>query len=198
MVQVCWHSEIEPSVPVPVVLSTNLSYMNLIASNKAHYKYISGGGHMESTIIRNIRVFIASPFFSEEQVDRVQRLEQSLMRNPYVSEIFSARFHQFKHLEFGSKEWRRKVFRNDLRHLRRSDVLVGIRDYESKYVDSGTAFEIGYAYAMRKPILLINEKNSIMNLMMANSLHAYFTKVEDLATYDFHRMPKVPYEGTVI
>ncbi|WP_235576040.1 nucleoside 2-deoxyribosyltransferase [Rossellomorea vietnamensis] len=90
------------------------------------------------------------------------------------------------------------MFQNDLRHLRRSDVLVGIRDYESKYVDSGTAFEIGYAYSMRKPILLINEKNSIMNHMMANSLHAYFTKVEDLATYDFHRMPKVTYEGTVI
>jgi hypothetical protein len=33
--------------------------------------------------------------------------------------------------------------------------------------------------------------------MMANSLHAFFTKVEDLATYDFHRMPKA-YEGPVI
>ncbi|UTE76733.1 nucleoside 2-deoxyribosyltransferase [Rossellomorea sp. KS-H15a] len=153
---------------------------------------------MESTIIRNVRVFIASPFFSEEQVDRVQRLEQSLMQNPYVSEIFSARFHQYEHLEFGSKEWRRKVFRNDLRNLRRSDVLVGIRDYEGKYVDSGTAFEIGYANSMRKPILLINEKNSVMNLMMAESLHAYFTKVEELATYDFHRMPKAQYEGPVI
>ncbi|MDX8345822.1 nucleoside 2-deoxyribosyltransferase [Rossellomorea sp. YZS02] len=153
---------------------------------------------MESSITRNVRVFIASPFFSEEQVDRVQRLEQSLMRNPYVSEIFSARFHQFEHLEFGSKEWRRKVFRNDLRHLRRSDVLVGIRDFEGKYVDSGTAFEIGYAHAMRKPILLINEKNSVMNLMMADSLHAYFTEVEELSTYDFYRMPKAPYEGPVI
>ncbi len=27
-----------------------------------------------------MRVFIASPFFSEEQVNRVQRLEQSLIR----------------------------------------------------------------------------------------------------------------------
>lgn len=153
---------------------------------------------MESTNVRNIRVFIASPFFSEEQIDRVQRLESALMQNPYVSEIFSARFHQFEHLEFGSKEWRRKVFRNDLRNLRRADVLVGIRDFEGKFVDSGTAFEIGYAYSMRKPILLINERNATMNLMMANSLHAYFTKVEDLARYDFHRMPKAPYEGPVI
>ncbi|MCA1054201.1 nucleoside 2-deoxyribosyltransferase [Rossellomorea aquimaris] len=153
---------------------------------------------MESKNLRNIRVFIASPFFSEEQVDRVQRLENALMQNPYVSEIFSARFHQFPHLEFGSKEWRRTVFRNDLRNLRRADVLVGIRDFEGKYVDSGTSFEIGYAYAMQKPILLINEKNATMNLMLSDSLHAYFTRVEDVASYDFHRMPKAPYVGPVI
>ncbi len=51
---------------------------------------------------------------------------------------------------------------------------------------------------MGRAILLIKEKNSIMNLMLANCLHAYFTKVEELTTYDFHRMPEAPYEGTVI
>lgn len=161
-------------------------------------KYVSVEDFMGNTHVRNIRVFIASPFFTEEQLDRVKRLEHALMQNPYVAEIFSARFHQFEHLPFGSKEWRRKVFKNDLRNLRRADVVVGIRDFEGKYVDSGTAFEIGYAYALQKPIILINEKNATMNLMMADSLHAYFTKVDDLASYNFHRMPKAPYEGPVI
>ncbi|QQZ09913.1 nucleoside 2-deoxyribosyltransferase [Heyndrickxia vini] len=150
---------------------------------------------METKNMRVVRVFIASPFFNEEQIDRVKRLENALSNNPYVMDIFSARFHQYKNLPFGSDQWRKVVFHNDLKHLRRSDVVVAIHDYEGSCVDSGTAFEIGYAYAMQKPIILIKEKESIPNLMLVESIRAYFPRVEDVATYDFINMPRIPYKG---
>ena len=153
---------------------------------------------MEKAISKVVRVFIASPFFNQEQIDRVQRLENALMRNPYVMDIFSARFHQFEQLKFGSKEWRRATFHNDLKFLRRADVVVAVHDFEGSNVDSGTAFEIGYAYAMQKPIILINEKGSTINLMLSDSLHAYLKRVEDVASYNFLQMPYIPYEGKVI
>jgi len=153
---------------------------------------------MENGKFKVVRVFIASPFFNQEQIDRVQRLENALMRNLYVIDIFSARFHQFKHLKFGSKEWRRVTFHNDLKYLRRADVVVAVHDFEGANVDSGTAFEIGYAYAMQKPIILINEKGSPVNLMLSDSLHAYLNRVEEVASYNFLHMPYIPYEGKVI
>lgn len=153
---------------------------------------------METKNTRVIRVFIASPFFNEEQIDRVKRLESALSNNPFVLDIFSARFHQFKNLSFGSDQWRKTVFHNDLKHLRRADVVVAIHDYEELCVDSGTAFEIGYAYAFQKPIVLIKEKESIPNLMLVESIHAYFSRVEDVATYDFINMPYIPYKGFLI
>ena len=31
--------------------------------------------------------------------------------------------------------------------------------------------------------------------MLVESLHAYLTNVEDIATYDFINMPRIPYKG---
>jgi nucleoside 2-deoxyribosyltransferase len=153
---------------------------------------------MKQGNMRNVRVFIASPFFNQEQIERVQRLEIALSRNPFVADIFSARFHQNEHLPFGSREWRKATFRLDLKFLRRADAVVAIHDFENSCVDSGTAFEIGYAYAMQKPIILIKEEDGILNLMLAESLRAYFDKIECVASYDFINMPAIPYEGPVI
>ena len=76
----------------------------------------------------------------------------------FVADIFSARFYQHEHLTFGSMEWRTAVFHNDLKYLRRADVVVVIHDFVNGCVDSGTAFEIGYAYVFQKPIILIKRK----------------------------------------
>ncbi|MCQ6266736.1 nucleoside 2-deoxyribosyltransferase [Fictibacillus sp. WQ 8-8] len=81
---------------------------------------------------RTVRVFIASPFFDKEQLERIQRLENALTRNPYVSEFYSARFHQNQQYPWGSKGWRKVVFNLDLYYLRRADVVVAIhitKDY---------------------------------------------------------------------
>jgi nucleoside 2-deoxyribosyltransferase len=153
---------------------------------------------MENGSQRTKRVFIASPFFNAEQIDRVSRLENALKKNPYVADFFSARFHQFEQLKFGSPDWRWATYHNDLKFLRRADVMVVILDFEGSNVDSGTAFEVGYGYAMQKPIILVNERVPIINLMMAESPHAYLTRVEDVASYDFIKMPRSYYTGKVI
>ncbi len=147
---------------------------------------------------RTVRVFIASPFFDQEQLERIQRLENALTRNPYVAEFYSARFHQNQQYPWGSKGWRKVVFKLDLYYLRRADVVVAIHDYKGLCTDSGTAFELGYAFAFQKPIILIKEKTSVPNLMLIESLHAYLTKADDIASYDFHRMPSNRYEGPLI
>lgn len=65
-------------------------------------------------------------------------------------------------------------FRNDLAHLDWSDVLIGVVDGPDP--DSGTAWEIGYAFATKHPIILLrtdfrgaSHTGASYNLMLAQS-----------------------------
>ena len=44
------------------------------------------------------RVYLAGPFFDDDQIDRIERMEKALAANPTVSEFFSPRNEQ--HDEF--------------------------------------------------------------------------------------------------
>ena len=46
--------------------------------------------------------FYSKSIFNDEQLNRVKRLENALSNNPFVADIFSARFYQHEHLTFGS------------------------------------------------------------------------------------------------
>ncbi|MGG4039013.1 nucleoside 2-deoxyribosyltransferase [Heyndrickxia ginsengihumi] len=154
-----------------------------------------------------MRVYLASPFFSEEQVDRVERVEKALEANPTVSAYFSPRLNQLDELEFGSPEWADAVYQNDVEHIHWADVVVAVLDYEGEtllhgvrhgHVDSGTAFEIGYAIAHDKPVIVVHENGGIVNLMISQSLTAYLEDAGDVGFYNFRLMPKIPYEGDVL
>jgi nucleoside 2-deoxyribosyltransferase len=65
-------------------------------------------------------------------------------------------------------------FRNDLAHLDWSDTVIGVADGPDP--DSGTAWEIGYAFATQHPIILLrtdfrgaNDTGAPYNLMLAQS-----------------------------
>lgn len=156
-----------------------------------------------------VKVYLASPFFDDEQVDRVKRVEQALLSNPTVTEFFSPRLNQLEHLPYGTKEWAEAVYLNDIKHIDWADVIVAVHDFTSEgatelhgephyHVDSGTAFELGYAIGTRKPFVLVHELGGIVNLMLSQSMQAYFEKAEDVAGYDFNKMPKIEYTGDVM
>lgn len=73
--------------------------------------------------------------------------------------------------------------------------LHGIRH---GHVDSGTAFEVGYAIAANKPVVLVHKKGGIVNLMLSQSCQAYLGNAEAITNYDFKTMPKIPFNGEVL
>lgn len=166
-------------------------------------------GKLDKTEVQKARVYLAGPFFSPEQIDRVERVERALEANPFVESYFSPRLNQIEQLKFGSKEWRKAVFAQDIHYIDTATVIVSIADMttEIKGVqvfekdidsDSGTAFELGYAYATGKPILVLHETELPVNLMISDSLHAYFKDVQSVEDYNFLKMPKTEYTGEVI
>jgi nucleoside 2-deoxyribosyltransferase len=159
------------------------------------------------TEMKKVKVYLASPFFSPEQIERVEKVEKALEDNPFVAEYFSPMREQLTHLPFGSKEWATAIYHNDVNHVDWADVIVAVLDYEGEtelhgvrhgHVDSGTAFEIGYAIARNKPVILVHEKGGIVNLMISQSCQAYLEDAELVADYNFFKMPKIEFTGEVM
>ncbi|WP_077303000.1 nucleoside 2-deoxyribosyltransferase [Virgibacillus pantothenticus] len=159
------------------------------------------------TEITKARVYLASPFFNDEQVERVKRVEQALEANPFVEAYFSPRKEQLDSLPFGSPQWANAVYQNDIKNIDWATHVVAVIDYDGEtflhgerhgHVDSGTAMEIGYAVASKKPVILVHEKGGIVNLMLSESCHAYLTSTDYVAEYNFLNMPKMPYKGGYI
>lgn len=140
------------------------------------------------------KIYLASPFFDDNENHHVENMEKILRKMGHT--VFSPRENQLDHLEFGSRAWRTDVFRNDINHIQWADIVFAIN--KGFYDDTGTAMEIGYAYALGKPILVYNPTSEKLNLMVTDSLHAYFTNFSDILNYDFNTLPIRPYNGEVI
>ncbi|MGF7436601.1 nucleoside 2-deoxyribosyltransferase [Lentilactobacillus senioris] len=143
-------------------------------------------------------IYLAAPFFSDEQNERVTRVEEALAANPTVGEVFSPRKNQLEQYEMGTKKWAQEIFKYDTSKIDWCDVVVAVVDFDDDDVDSGTAFEIGYAYSTNKPLVIFHEKDTILNLMVSESLKAHLTTDKQLQDYNFEDLPSVPYDGKVI
>lgn len=140
------------------------------------------------------KIYLASPFFNDIELLRMTKV-LGCLRNKGL-EVFAPYENQNKHLEFGSLEWRKATFEGDVNGIEEADVVVAIVS-NGCYSDSGTAWEIGYAYAKGIPVVVVNLSGKEINLMISDSLHAYISSYEELEEYDFDKMEKKPYTDYV-
>ena len=146
-----------------------------------------------------LNVYLAGPFFSENQIEIVKDLNKALQKNETISNIFVPMEHQMNDgdlVEFTSP-WAKAVAMNDYKNVRESDIVVAIVDFDGQDMDSGTAAEIGYAYAIGRPVFLYHAKNHDMmvNLMTTEVAKAYFTNLEEIEKYDFIKADHKPFTG---
>lgn len=144
------------------------------------------------------QIYVASPFFSPEQIDRVQLVEQALEANPTVVDFYSPRLHQDAEHEQFTKPWATEIYHRDMDQIAAAQIVVTVIDFEAENVDSGTAYELGVATMSHKPIIVLQEKTEQVNLMISESLHWYTQDVNALATYDFQQLPGNEFTGKVL
>ena len=140
------------------------------------------------------KVYLASPFFNDTEIERMEKVKHILRAKGL--EVFAPFEHQNKHLEFGSREWRKATFEGDVNGIEEADVVVAIVS-NGNYSDSGTAWEVGYGVAKGKTIVVVNLSGKEINLMIADSLHAYISSFEELEAYDFENTEKKLYTDYV-
>lgn len=136
------------------------------------------------------KVYLAAPFFNEAEIERMEKV-RDILRSKGL-DVFVPNEHQHTELEFGSLAWRKATFNSDVAGIDNADIVVAIIS-QGNYSDSGTAWEVGYAYATGKPIIVVNTTGETINLMIADSLHSVIMGYDELKVYNFDLMEKKPY-----
>lgn len=137
-----------------------------------------------------MKIYIASPFFNEEEIKNVQQAEKILMSRGF--DVFSPRLNEVRKEENTQDiHWARETFMNDRRFIDWADAVVML--YYGGYSDSGTAWECGYAYGRGTPVIVVHLGDD-SNLMIHEGCHSNIT-MEELKDYDFNMMPVNPYTG---
>lgn len=125
------------------------------------------------------RFYIAGPFFNDEQLSSLEMIETLLDKHGFS--MFRPRIDAGKLDVHPTKENMKKVFMTDIKAIDHCTYVLA----DITYRDTGTSFEIGYAFAHHIPVILFcnEEKGSKMNLMLAASCHKNFTSLLELDRY---------------
>lgn len=142
------------------------------------------------------RVYLAGPFFSDQQKKRLDDIQALLEQNDTIGDIFRPGKDEYMAAEFGSFEWQTAVFKHDVNNINNSDIVVAELDYQLEdnlsEPDSGTAWECGYAFANNVPTFGVRfDEAPPLNLMLAGSLTGFFNgpkHIEELKDYDFNSL----------
>lgn len=143
------------------------------------------------------RIYLAGPFFSDEQIDRIHRVGAALTSNPTVESFFSPMETNTTddNGEQFTPQWANRVFKLDTDEIDKADVVCTVTDFVHQNMDSGTAFEVGYAFATNTPVVCLQELDEPLNLMIGQALRYYTKSVDELASYDFNKLPANQYTG---
>lgn len=127
------------------------------------------------------RIYLAAPLFSE-----AERAYNFLVGEELKSlgfDVFLPQSVEKNGEQILTKEKMSEIFRKDITEIDKSDIVVAI--CEGTDVDSGTAWEIGYAYAKNKPVFSLRTDARIfggdehVNLMLEES-STFCVKLKDL------------------
>ena len=121
-------------------------------------------------------IYIAGPFFNEEQVELIEAIETCLDFNQL--EYYSPRSEGvLMNMTPEEKKARMKyIFDKNIEMLNAADTVIAVIDN----YDTGTVFEIGYAYAKGKRIITITDNYYGVNVMINECIVAHCTCVSQL------------------
>ena len=124
-----------------------------------------------------MRVFIAGPLFSRAEREFNLKVDAYLRKHGFETFLPQREVGKlWKPTRRKGRKASRMIYEMDLRGIEKADAVVAILDGPD--VDSGTAFEIGYACARGKPVIGIKTdvrmfaRNEEVNLMLAQGMRA--------------------------
>ena len=129
------------------------------------------------------KIYIAGPLFNTHEKGYLEKIAIELESNDF--ECFLPHRDQkglteeeLKELDM-SDATKEKIFNNDLDALKTSDLTVALLTGQD--IDSGTAAEIGFSYANKKPIVAITASESrFRNLFVEGMIDKTIDEIDTL------------------
>ena len=115
-----------------------------------------------------MKLYLASPFFNEEELRLYRRAVEKLRLSGY--NVFVPQEHSIEGAwEMSNEDWSDAVYSMDVNAICNCDVIIVLNF--GLYSDSGTAWEAGYAKALGKRVIqvLCGGDNAVYSLMMLSS-----------------------------
>lgn len=123
-----------------------------------------------------MKYYLASPFFNQEERKNVQKVANNLRLDG--DEVYVPMEHSIPDgWNLPNNEWARQVFEEDVKAIRECDCVLAIT-YGMKD-DAGTAWEVGFAYGIGKPVSVIAVNQTTYSLMVYQSA----ASISDLAGF---------------
>jgi nucleoside 2-deoxyribosyltransferase len=131
-------------------------------------------------------IYLAGPFFNEREAD-LNKQAKTILRNRGFN-VFVPQEHFVSDGEnMPNDQWGKAVFEMDREALKNSEYVVAL--YDGMYSDSGTAWELGYAYALGCKILVVCLTEDKSSLMIVNGCTSVIDGIAGLRTFDFDSFP---------
>ena len=130
---------------------------------------------------RKKTVYLAGPLFTHAELKYNLELKDMLIKKGFS--VFLPQKDAEDAAAEREKQNQEWIFKKCLEGVDNSDIVIAVLDGVD--VDSGTAWEIGYAYAMQKPIIGIRTdfrtlSDGIVNLMIEMSINALARDEDEL------------------
>ncbi len=130
---------------------------------------------------RKKRIYLAGPLFSHAELEYNLKLKDLLLKKGFS--VFLPQEDAEDTTGEREKQNQERVFKKCVGGVDRSDLVVAVLDGVD--VDSGTAWEIGYAYAKGKPVIGLRTdfrslSDGIVNLMVEMAIVALAKDEEEL------------------
>jgi len=145
---------------------------------------------VDARVFANYRIYLASPLFSEGERRYNSYLAEVLRKN-FFSVYLPQEFDDTAEARGENRE--RLIYNKNLYELKKADIIVGVIDGSD--VDSGTAWEMGYAFASGKRVIALRTDfrkfsgNERVNLMLETEAEVVLNVDELISTLGFHPLP---------
>ena len=127
-------------------------------------------------------IYLAGALFSQAEREYNKKLQEMMLTLGF--DVFLPQEDASDNSSERENRNHSSIFNNCFAGLQKSDIVVAV--LEGTDVDSGTAWELGYAYAVKKPIIglrtdfRIQTPDERVNLMIQETLAEFAESLEEL------------------
>ena len=130
-----------------------------------------------------MKIYLAGPFFNKQERDNIIKAKNILGSKDL--DVFVPMEHKFLDDDkMPNGVWGRLVYDYDKENLYQCDALVCV--YYGLYSDSGTAWEVGFATALNKKVIVVHmDCNVVGSIMINNSANYNIDGLKSLKKFNF-------------